>query len=48
MEKPLLSHSSPSGSLAKFLMITLDRTGLEDPVLGTEIGRNLPTGITIT
>jgi hypothetical protein len=32
-----------SGSLAKFLMIALDRTGLEDPVLGTEIDRNLPS-----
>jgi hypothetical protein len=29
------------GSLAKFLMVTLDRTGLEDPVPGTEIDRNL-------
>ena len=24
-------------------MITLDRTGLEDPVLDTEIDRNLPS-----
>jgi hypothetical protein len=30
------------GSLAKSLMITLDRTGLEDPVLGTESDRKLP------
>ena len=29
------------GSLARFLMVTLDRTGLEDPVLGTEIYRGL-------
>jgi hypothetical protein len=37
------SGSRSSGSLAKFLMITLDRTGLEDPVLGTEIDRILPS-----
>lgn len=29
--------------LAKFLMMTLDCTGLEAPVLGTECGRYLPS-----
>jgi hypothetical protein len=31
------------GSLAKFLMIEPDRTSPEDPVLGTEVDRNLPS-----
>ena len=48
MRSPLPQLSS----LAKFLMTTLDRTGLKDPVLGTEIDRALPVhgsaGITVT
>ena len=35
------ARGSFSGSLAKSLMIWLDRTGLEEPVLGTEIDRSL-------
>ncbi len=37
-----LAMTGLGGSLAKSLVISLYRTGLEEPVLGTEIGRNLP------